>query len=242
MRPIIGTRRRPGPATAAHRGAAGGNESARSAVSTLGSRSAALATAAGLTISASITLAAMASAQEYQPFDIWNLSSADLTLSSYAPMGGLSYRVPVDPSPGAVIRPGMNFHIVLIRVRTDESLGLLVRLSGRGATAGGQAQNWEISMGTYNNIYCTVGGNPPPAHQTAACGSYIGKGGNVATVADEPGYKVTIPASDAAKQDQINQDLCHNGYKAQLGIGCTDSADAMIVTAGWTTWTLQHKK
>jgi hypothetical protein len=242
MRSIGMTSRRLRREAATHRGTAGGDESARPTSSRLGMRFGALAGAAGVVFAASIAVPPVASAQEYHPFDIWNIGSADVTLAYYSPWGGTQYRKPTYPVPGMSIRPGQNFHIVLIKANSEDLQRVVVHLSGRGATATGQAQKWAIDIGVDMSIYCSTEGDKPPAHQTAYCGSYIGKGGNVATVADEPGYKVTIPASDTAKQDQLNQDLCQNPYKTQLNIVCTDTPDALVIYAGWTTWTLQHKK
>jgi hypothetical protein len=74
---------------------------------------------------------------------------------------------------------------------------------------------------------------------TAACGNYIGN--NVAVVADAPGTRIDVPASDTAKQKEIMDNVCGNGWKAQLVINCgTDAKGNTWASAGNTVWTLLH--
>jgi hypothetical protein len=207
------------------------------------------ATAIGL-----VTTPASASADNIaRPFEVWNLSSADINVSAYDsdPDTSVHSYIPDVPPVGTVIKPGNKLHVDLT---FPGDMGgckrTIPRLSGRGASTDGQAQNWTIRM-SYNcagvgkmqfqsRIECAVGGNPPPSKQTAACGNYIGD--NVAIVADGPGGMfIDVPVTDKAKQAEINQSFCQNPYRVQLNITCKDSPDAMMVYAGWTQWTLHHK-
>jgi hypothetical protein len=213
-----------------------------------------VATAIGL-----VTTPASSSADSIQPFEVWNLSSADITVSFYDtdPNKKVISYIPTVPPVGTVIKPGNKLHVDTPYFDADHGrtcTRTIPRLSGRGSSTDGQAQYWRIvweypimipargdCQGTSNGqISCGPVGNPPPSKQTASCGKYIG--GNVATVADGPGGMfIDVPVSDKAKQDEINQAFCQNPYRDQLSITCKDSPDAMMVYAGWTTWTLHHK-
>lgn len=210
-------------------------------------RGAALAAATGLAFTAAIAGAPSATATDGQ-FEIWNLSSADITLAEYwkDPDPNHKSHIPATPSVGTVVKPGHSFRIDVPRGGGYETPAVhtVAKLAGRDASGSGQAQRWKVDMGanTFLTIACSVEGNPPPARQTAACGNYIGKDNNVATVADGPeGTTVVIPASDTARQAEINSSFCQNPYKQALSITCTDAPDALRVYAGWTTWVLQHR-
>jgi hypothetical protein len=214
-----------------------------------GARTAALAAVAGLAASGAIALGPVAQADIVKSFEVWNLSSADLTLYAYDTDQDRNVHtyIPSVPPVGTTIKPGHNFHVDVHTDSDEHCTRTIPRFSGRDANASGQAQNWRILLEVYCansklkdlRINCAVGGNPPPARQTAACGNYIGKDGNVATVADGPdGTTVTVPASDKAKQAEINQAFCQNPYKDALSIKCFDNAKAVDVYAGWTHWEL----
>jgi hypothetical protein len=191
---------------------------------------------------------ATAWADRSAPFEVWNLSSADITLSSYDsdPDKSVHLYLPDVPPVSTVVKPGNKLHVdVVMGPGVDGCVRAIPRLSGH-RSSDGQAQNWRIAM-SYNcqkkglgqftsKIECSVLGN----QQTAACGNYIGS--NVAIVADGPaGVFVDVPVTDKAKQAEINQSFCQNPYRDPLQIKCVDSPDAMKVYAGWTTWTLHHK-
>jgi hypothetical protein len=206
-----------------------------------------------LAFSAAVAIPAVASAETAE-FDIWNLTGGDITLYAYDQDPDKHWYIvsfiPDVPKVGTtVITPGKNLHISAPTPPKEEiTVRVIPRLSGRAQTPEGQAQDWRVSLEIQNgglgnfpkHAICSVGGDPK-AKQTAACGNYIGKGNNVATLADGPGTKVTIPASDAQKQTQIKQDMCGNPYKDALGITCNDSADALTVAAANTVWTLPKK-
>jgi hypothetical protein len=211
----------------------------------MGTRCAALVAGFGLVSSGALAVAPEATAEQV-PFEIWNLSSADIRLDAYLTQPKpIRIDIPSTPAPGTVVAPGHSFRIDVPSGGGYETLPgrTIPKFSGRGASADGQAQGWTVDMtaNTFLTIHCEVVGNPPPAKQTAACGNYIGKPGNlnVATLADGPGgTTVTIPASDKAKQAEINQSFCQNPYKASLSITCKDSAASLDVWAGWTHWIL----
>jgi hypothetical protein len=210
-----------------------------------GLRHAALVAATGLVCSAAMAAAPVAAADRgVGEFEIWNLSSADIKLAAYLTMPPpIRIDIPTKPAPGTVVKPGHSFRIDVPRGGGYETPDgrTIPQFTGRDASAAGQAQIWKVQM-TANNgltINCEVQGSPPPAKQTAACGSYIGTGGNVATLADGPdGTTITVPASDKAKQAEIDQSFCHNPYKVQLSITCNDGKTALDVYAGWSHWIL----
>jgi hypothetical protein len=201
-----------------------------------------VATAIGL-----LTTPASSSADTGSPFEVWNLSSADITLSSYDsdPDKSVHLYLPDVPPVGTVIKPGNKLHVDVPYSGVAQCGRAIPRLLGH-QSSDGQAQNWRIAMSAdcvrfkntpnQNYIECSVIGN----QQSAACGNYIGK--NVVIVADGPaGVYVDVPVTDKAKQAEINQSFCQNPYRDSLNIKCVDSPDAMKVNAGWTTWTLHHK-
>lgn len=188
----------------------------------LGSRCAAMIIATGLALCAVVATAPVASAAA--EFDVWNLSG-----------GPVKVHHTNDPRDGSSVLPGKNYHIAvsgtLLRRDTVEFTGVWAM--------NGQRQYWSI------HVYVTVSGNPDHiwcvpdslTTATAACGNYIGN--NVAIIADAPGTRIDIPASDKAKQKEIMDNVCGNGYKPQLNISCgTDSKGNTSASAGNTVWTL----
>jgi hypothetical protein len=191
--------------------------------SRMGSRCAALLIAAGL-LAATVTTAPVASAAA--EFDVWNLSGGPVKVQHHN-----------DPRDGSSVPSGKNYHIAvsgtLLRRDTVEFTGVWAM--------NGQRQYWSI------HVYVTVSGNPDHiwcvpdslTKDTAACGNYIGN--NVAIIADAPGTRIDVPAADKARQKEILDNVCGNGYKPQLNITCgTDAKGNTWASAGNTVWTLLH--
>jgi hypothetical protein len=224
----------------------------KSRLQSSGARCAALVAAAGLALASAIPVAPMAPAAYSIPYEVWNLSGSDIKLYAYDsdPQETVHTYTPTAPPIGTIIKPGNKFHVDIVEdyCQTHQIPHItraIPRFSGYDASPSGQAQNWRIVMERTDcetGIHCSVGGNPPPATQTAACGNYIGRGNNVATVAYGPGGEtLTIPASDKAKQAEIDQAFCQNPYKDSLSIKCFDSPKSKDVYAGWTHWILLHQ-
>ena len=179
------------------------------------------ALAIGLALSATVATAPLASATAR--YDMWNLTGGPLVVD-----GDTS-------SPGPTIQPGQNHQV--------EVSGTLVTRTHVGFTGtwakNGQPQKFAVRL--YTN---PVTGNPERVEcdalskGTGVCSRFIGN--NVVALADGSDTRITVPASDTVKQNQLRANLCGNPYKAQLGISCTDGAVVTTVTAGNTTWTLQH--
>jgi hypothetical protein len=177
--------------------------------------------AIGLALAATVVTAPLASATAR--YDMWNLTGGPLVVDGDT------------PSPGPTIQPGQNHQV--------EVSGVLVTRTHVGFNGtwakNGQPQKFAVRLYT-----SPATGNPERVEcdalskGTGVCTRFIGN--NVVALADGSDTRITVPASDTVKQNQLRGNLCSNAYKPQLGISCTEAAGVTTVVAGNTTWTLQH--
>ena len=174
-----------------------------------------------LALSTTVVTAPLASASAR--FDMWNLTGGPLVVD-----GDTS-------SPGPTIQPGQNHQVEVSGTLVSRTH---VNFAGTWAK-NGQPQKFHVRLytspvtGNADKVECD-----PITNGNGVCTRFIGN--NVVALADVSDTRITVPASDTAKQNQLRGNLCGNAYKPQLGISCTEGAGVTTVSAGNTTWTLQH--
>jgi hypothetical protein len=198
-------------------------------------KTAALAAAAGLALSATVVaLPAVAAADSRsQTYDIWNLTSTALNITGYENAKDYN-KVPADKLPQAKVIPlGKNFQITIAIGQ-----GVITSFAGSQPAQQGGTQTWQVStlledsdsMVMYVHLICIPGDT-----RIAACG--VTSGNNVRALADAPGTTINVPASDTNKQAELRSAFCDHPYRQTLQIQCKDVAGSKLVIAGNTTWT-----
>lgn len=180
-----------------------------------------------------------------ETFEIWNLTGGDITLENYQvySQGASSSDDPFQPGFALSdrnggeekIAPGRSFKMTVV----DRDTFGEATFSGLRAGNPNSYQKWVVDMS--NKL---AGGRSISCEsrtQHGACGGKIGGANNVITIVDPRDTFIRVPATDKARSDQLTTDLCGNIYKSDLRIDCTDSANALSIGAGATTWTLEHK-
>lgn len=203
----------------------------------LGTRAATVAAVAGLALSAAaFAVPAVASATPAtQTYDIWNLTSTDIKVTGYEKPA--SYKmVPKENLPTDTVIPiGKNLQITV-----SEGYGVIADLSGAQPAQQGGTQTWQVSTllesgSEFLPVPMVHMACIPADGRNAACG--VSSGSNVKSLADAPGTKIAVPASDVQTQHLLLANLCNHPYAKTLQIKCFDFAGEKNVTAGNTVWT-----